>query len=143
MSDEELIRELIEARLLAMRSRDGIAAVSMLAPNIVAFEVSEPLRVPSTWAADADAMRSWFDSWDGPIDTEVRDLTVHVSGDVAFCHSLNRLTGTLRSGRMVDFWMRSTLGLRKQDGTWRIVHGHTSVPLREDGSLRAAMDLQP
>jgi PhnB protein len=39
--------------------------------------------------------------------------------------------------------MRSTLGFRKRDGAWTIVHGHTSVPFNMDGSFTAAMDLEP
>ena len=45
----------------------------------------------------------------GPIDYQIRDLTVAACGDVAFCHSLNRLGGAL--------WFRSTLGLRKISAT--------------------------
>ncbi|MGH3157151.1 MAG: nuclear transport factor 2 family protein, partial [Streptosporangiaceae bacterium] len=40
-------------------------------------------------------------------------------------------------------WYRSTLGLRRLDGEWRIVHEHTSTPFYMDGSLRAATDLRP
>jgi ketosteroid isomerase-like protein len=42
-----------------------------------------------------------------------------------------------------DLWFRSTLGLRKSDGVWRIVHEHTSTPFYMDGSFRAAVDLKP
>jgi ketosteroid isomerase-like protein len=40
-------------------------------------------------------------------------------------------------------WMRSTLGFRKIDGTWKISHGHSSVPFLMDGSYRAALQLTP
>lgn len=53
--------------------------------------------------------RRWFASHPGgPIDYQVRDLTIVVDGAVAFCHSLNHLAGAL--------WFRSTLGLRKIGG---------------------------
>jgi ketosteroid isomerase-like protein len=143
MNDEEVIRDVIEARLRAMERRDGPAAVAVLAPDLVAFELMGPLQAPATQAVDPSTMQAWLDALDGPIETELRGLTIHVSGDVAFCHSLNRLRARRGDGQAVDFWMRSTLGLRKRAGSWQIVHGHTSVPLRDDGSLRGAMDLEP
>ncbi|MDT7608895.1 MAG: hypothetical protein QOG96_3398 [Pseudonocardiales bacterium] len=45
----------------------------------------------------------------------------------------------------VSSWPRALteLGLRKIDGSWRIVHEHNSTPFYLDGSLRAALDLRP
>ncbi len=143
MGDEQAIRNVIEARVAAMSARDAWAAVAMLAPDLVAFELTGPLRMPAGQATDAAAMQAWLDSWDGPIETEISELRIHVAGEIAFCHSLNRLRATRRGGHAVDFWMRSTLGLRKRDGEWKIVHGHTSVPFQADGSFRAALDLTP
>jgi ketosteroid isomerase-like protein len=40
-------------------------------------------------------------------------------------------------------WYRVTLGLRRIDEQWLIVHEHTSVPFYMDGSFRAAVDLAP
>jgi ketosteroid isomerase-like protein len=39
--------------------------------------------------------------------------------------------------------VRTTVGLRKIDGKWLIVHVHESVPFYMDGSDRAALDLKP
>jgi ketosteroid isomerase-like protein len=139
--DEAAIRALIEARVAALRARDGAAAVAVLAPELVAFELAPPLVAEN--ATDAAAAQGWLDGFEGPVETEVRDLVVHVSGDVAFSHSLNRLRATRTGGRKVDFWMRSTLGFRKLGGGWKIVHGHTSVPFRMDDSFTAALDLVP
>jgi len=139
--DEAAIRALIEARVAALRAKDGGAAVAVLADDLVAFELAAPLVAAN--ATDAAAAQAWLDGFDGPVETEVRDLVVHVAGDVAFSHSLNRLRATRRDGREVDFWMRSTLGFRKREGEWTIVHGHTSVPFRMDGSFTAALDLRP
>jgi len=108
---------------------------------VVAFELAPPLVAER--ATDAAAAQGWLDGFEGPVETEVRDLVVHVAGDVAFSHSLNRLSATRRDGRKVDFWMRSTLGFRKREGAWKIVHGHSSVPFRMDGSFSAALDLAP
>ena len=143
MTDEELIRELIRNRIEAMRRKDAAAAIESLDDDIVAFELLGPLRVASAQARDVAAFQSWLDSWEGPVDTEIRDLQVHVAGAVAFCHSLMRLRGQRPGGAHVDFWMRSTFGFRRRGDVWRIVHAHTSVPIHADGTFRAAIDLKP
>ena len=74
---------------------------------------------------------------------EVRDLDVTVGGDVAFCTSLNRMAAAAKQGEPMDIWVRTTLGLCKRDGRWRIVHEHVSVPFYMDGADRAALDLKP
>ena len=88
-------------------------------------------------------MQCWFSTFEGPLDYEVRDLAVTAGEDVAFCTSLERLTATpLGSSESFTLWVRSTVGLRKVDGTWRITHEHSSTPFYMDGSFQAAVDLQ-
>jgi ketosteroid isomerase-like protein len=73
---------------------------------------------------------------------ELRDLTITAGDDVAFAHSLNRVSGTLKNGKQIGFWVRWTACLRKISGTWFIVHDHVSAPLdRESG--KALLDLEP
>jgi ketosteroid isomerase-like protein len=75
---------------------------------------------------------------------EVRDLEVTADGAVAFCTSVNCLTATpVGAAESFSLWFRVTLGLRKIDGRWLIVHEHESVPFEMDGSLRASVTLQP
>jgi ketosteroid isomerase-like protein len=136
MTDEEQVRAVVTARATALRERDAERFVAQYAPQIVKFDLAPPLAHAGPEASDAEALRSWFASYPGgPIDYEVRDLTIAVDGAVAFCHSLNHLAGAL--------WFRSTLGLRNIDGRWRVVHEHNSTPFYMDGSDRAALDLQP
>lgn len=135
------IRTLIEARVGAMQAKDAARIADSLAAAIIAFEMVPPLSLPPGAAADVGGIRKWLEGWQGQIGVEVRDLTIHAARDVAFCHSLNRLSGTTTDGRKVGIWMRSTFGLRRIGGDWKIVHSHTSVPIRPDG--QAALDLTP
>ncbi|MFL6857103.1 MAG: YybH family protein [Allosphingosinicella sp.] len=132
---------MIDERAAALAAKDGARAVKGLAGDLVAFELAPPLVAEN--AADAAAAQAWLDGFEGPVETEVRELAVHVSGDVAFSHSLNRLKAVRKDGRKVDFWMRSTLGFARREGAWEIVHGHSSVPFRMDGRFTAALDLAP
>jgi ketosteroid isomerase-like protein len=89
------------------------------------------------------SLAEWFPTFQGPIGYEVRDLSITAGDDVAFCRSLNRISGTRTDGEETDVWVRTTIGCRKVDGRWLIVHEHASVPLYMDGSDRAATDLKP
>ena len=143
MSDTDAIRALMDARIEAMRRKDAIAATELMAADIVAFEMVPPLALPPGAARDEAQLAAWFGSWDGPIEIEVRDLAIHAGGDIAFSHSLNRLSGRRVGGGLTDIWMRSTLGFRRSAEGWRIVHGHTSVPFDPMDEFRARLDLQP
>jgi ketosteroid isomerase-like protein len=143
MSDEDDIRALIDAQVDAFRRKDAAAAVATLADGVVAFEMIPPLVLPPEAARSEQAMTGWFAGWEGPVNIEIRDLVIHVGGDVAFAHSLNRLSGTRLGGGITDIWMRSTLGFHRTPDGWRIVHGHTSVPFDPADGFRARLDLRP
>jgi ketosteroid isomerase-like protein len=137
------VKALIAERVEAMREKDAARAMATLSDDVVAFELAPPLRLGPEQARDRAGLEAWFETWQGGIDVEVARLTVAAAGDVAFAHSLNRMRGTKADGKEVDFWLRSTLGLRKTEAGWKIAHGHSSVPFHMDGSFRAALDLEP
>ena len=73
---------------------------------------------------------------------EVRDLTITAEGNLAFVHSLNRLSGTLKGGNRTGFRVRATTCWRRIDGAWVITHDHVSVPL-DVPTGRGILDLEP
>ena len=73
----------------------------------------------------------------------MRDLKITVDGDLALCTGLERMGTEPGSAQPFSLWLRSTLGLRRLDGKWWILHEHQSTPFHMDGSLRAATDLEP
>jgi ketosteroid isomerase-like protein len=143
-TDEAQIRTLIDEQVAAMRGGDADWLVARYTPDPVTYDLAPPLRHTGADVRDPRGLRAWFATFDGPVDYEVRDLAVTVGGDVAFCHSLNRLSATPRGmTEPFDLWFRSTVCLRKQDGSWRVAHEHTSTPFYMDGSFLAATDLLP
>jgi ketosteroid isomerase-like protein len=48
--------------------------------------------------------------------------------ELAFCYSLVHCGGTDEKGKVQGCWMRLTQGWQKQQGQWRIIHDHFSVP---------------
>jgi ketosteroid isomerase-like protein len=93
-------------------------------------------------AAVEQATRTWFDSYATGIGYEVRDLHVTVDGDVGFCSFLYHVSGTLITGDEVDMWVRATLGCRRIEETWLIVHDHESVPF-DPSTGKALIGLTP
>ena len=127
-SGEADVRARINALAKAIRAHDLETAMSAYAPDIVSFDFEPPLQ-----HVGADAKRrNWvavFEAYQRPLGYQVHDLTIAVSGDVAFAHSINRISGRLTSGGTTDMWVRATTGLRKIDGEWLITHDQVSVPI--------------
>jgi uncharacterized protein (TIGR02246 family) len=139
--DEADIRRRIEKLVEAIRAMDLEGVMSVYAPDIVSFDVVPPLQ-----HVGAEAKRkNWVDAfamYRRPLGYEIRDLTITVGDDVAFGHSLNRISGTMKSGNRTEFWLRATTCFRKFDGTWLIAHDQVSVPLDLE-SGRALLHLEP
>lgn len=140
-ADRDRIAELIEGWTKAIRAKDVEGVMSAYVPEALAFDLAPPLQ------QRADAYRAgleeWFPTFEGPIGYETRNLSIAAGDDVAFGHSLNRITGKRTDGESTDVWVRATYCFRKVAGEWKIAHEHVSVPFYMDGSFRAAVDLQP
>lgn len=140
-TDEAQIRKLISDREKAVRTKDVNASVSNLAPDILSFDVVDPLQ---HIGLDASRKRAaeWFSSFQGPIGYEIRDLSITAGDDVAFSHGLSHVTATSKDGGELDMWWRTTVCFRKIDGEWMITHEHNSVPF-DVKSGKASLDLKP
>ncbi|GFE25663.1 nuclear transport factor 2 family protein [Streptomyces libani] len=142
-TDEAQIRELLADRAEATKERDARRFLASCAPDLVDFSLAPPLQYKGPEALDQQAVEAWYATWDGPIEVTLTQVEITVGGDVAFGHSINRMHGTKTGGFEVELWSRSTVGLRKTDGAWKITHTHDSVPFLMDGSGLAALDLKP
>ncbi|WP_410637281.1 YybH family protein [Amycolatopsis sp. lyj-346] len=141
---EQQIRALLAARELAMKTRDAETLGAQYAPDVVAFTLAPPLAHRGPEVTDVAARRAWFETFEGPIDYEIRDLKVTIGGDIAYSHALNRLATTPKGAPAgFELWFRSTVCFRREDGEWRITHVHDSTPFYMDETLRAAVDLKP
>ena len=139
--NDAAIRELIDGFVKAIRTKDINGVMSVFAPEVVSFDLGPPLQ----HGGGETFMKRWqelFESYQSPIDYEVRDLSVTAGDDVAFSHSLNRIGGTMKNGQKSDRWLRWTAGYRKSNGKWLIVHEQVSVPV-DMRNGKAALDLRP
>lgn len=138
---EAQIRESIEGWASALRAKDVEGLMAHYAPGVLSFDLAPPLQ------HEGDVYRQGFEEWfrtfRGGIGLEIRDLSITVGDDLAFSHSLNRISGARTTGEDTDVWVRATLCFRNTGGSWLVAHEHVSVPFYMDGSYRAAVDLAP
>jgi uncharacterized protein (TIGR02246 family) len=139
--DEAAIRELTDRLVKAVRAKDLNGVMTAYAPNMVAFDIVPPLQ----YVGAAEFKKPWqelFELYEGPLDYEVRDLSITVGDDVAFSHSLNRIGGTMKNGHKTGMWLRYTGCYRKMNGKWLIEHLQASVPA-DLATGKAMVDLKP
>jgi sulfate adenylyltransferase subunit 1 len=126
--DDVAIHAAIEERVRAVRAKDVDVLMSAYATDVVAFDLVGPIATTGSSAVRKRVIE-WFSSFETPIEYEVRDVSLVVSGDVAFDHHLTHVRGTGNAGQTIDMWFRETVGYRKIDGRWKVTHQHSSVPL--------------
>jgi ketosteroid isomerase-like protein len=140
--DEVELRQLVDGWTKAIRAKDANGVVSHYAPDIMSFDLAPPLRYQG-----ADALRKslaeWFVTFRGPVGYELRDLSITAGDSVAFCHSLNRISGARTTGEETDVWVQGTVGFRRIGGKWTVTHEHLSVPFEMAPPFKASLDLKP
>jgi uncharacterized protein (TIGR02246 family) len=124
--DEAQVRECLNKWTRALHAKDLGALTALYAPDTIAFDLMPPSQV------DASHYRKNFERWlgsmTGPIEYEIHDLRVTTGGDVAFSHNLGHVKGTRANGEKADYWVRATVGFRKHNGQWLVIHDHVSMP---------------
>jgi ketosteroid isomerase-like protein len=141
MEPEAEIRAAMEARVRAVREKDIEGVLRGYASGVVTFDLVTPLTNVGAGAL-RERLAQWFGSFATPIDYELRDVTLSVSGDVAFDHHLTHVRGTTRSGDAIDMWFRETVGYRREGGRWLVTHQHSSAPF-DMTTGKTLLDLRP
>ncbi|MEV4132933.1 nuclear transport factor 2 family protein [Dactylosporangium sp. NPDC049742] len=137
---EQQIRALLETRTRAFARRDAATAATGYADDLVLYDAVGPL--VRRGEDPADRLERWVASYRTGIGHEIRDLEITAGADLAFCHFLVRISGTMRDGAEVGMWVRATSCLRRRGDAWTIVHEHASVPFDADtgrATLRAEL----
>ena len=129
MSDEREIRDLIEAWAKSVRAQemDGVSAHHT--EDIVMFDVPPPVVVKGLEAY----RQTWpeFFKWqrDGDGSFDIVSLDITAGDDVAFATALLRCGSKEELKKDDTPRLRLTVGLRKDNGQWRVSHEHHSFPL--------------
>ena len=125
--NEEVIRSLIENWASAVRRKDLSGILRNHSSSILMFDVPPPLQskgieaYKSTW----DTFFSWAHD---PVVFDIKEISITAGEDVAFVAALMRCTGTELNGDDIELDFRLTVGLRKIDNQWTVMHEHHSIP---------------
>ena len=126
-ADEVAIRTLIHDWASAVRRQDMEAICRDHAQHIVMFDVPPPLEVRGL----ASYMKTWepfFRMTPKPVVFDIESLEVTAGDDVAFAIALMRCSSGEAGAPPGDLGFRLTVGLRKTDGRWTVMHEHHSIP---------------
>jgi len=128
--DEDAIRELVENWANAVRRKDLRAILLNHSANMLMFDVPPPLASKGIEAYK----KTWdlFFSWArDPVVFDISEIDITAGDDVAFVTALMRCAGTETNGQAIELDFRLTIGLRKIDSQWIVVHEHHSIPAAE------------
>jgi uncharacterized protein (TIGR02246 family) len=125
--DEADLRKLIARWSKAVRDQNLAGIRADHDPEILMFDVPPPFQ-----SRGLDAyMATWntFLDWSTkPVAFDFHDVQITAGQDVAFATAIGRCNGTEPNGETIALEFRLTMGFRKRDGQWRIVHEHHSIP---------------
>lgn len=126
-SDEAEIRRLIENWATAVRARDLKGILANHSADMLMFDVPPPLvsRGIEAYTKTWDTFFSWSRN-SGVFD--ITEMNITAGDDVAFVAALMRCAGTEANGERTELEFRLTVGLRKINGEWTVLHEHHSIP---------------
>lgn len=127
VSDEEQILELVSQWSAALSARDLDGMMKHYAEDAVLFDACPPYKtvgrngIKSVWESCLPFFPQEFRS-------EHRDLVVEVDGGCAFVYGVHHFVAEPADHPCAQSWMRVSVGYRKHQGEWKVVHEHVSMP---------------
>jgi uncharacterized protein (TIGR02246 family) len=125
--DEAAVRAMVETWLAAIRRKDIGGILQNHSPDIVMFDVPPPFQSRGLEAYKATWDLFFFSTSD-PVLFEPTEMSITAGANVAFVVATMRCAGSEANREPEGLHFRLTMGLRKIDERWTIVHEHHSVP---------------
>lgn len=126
-SDEQQIHALLTKWRTALEARDLDTMFEDYADDALLYDACPPYKtegragIRQVWEACLPYFPDEFKS-------EHSDLQVHVSGDVALVHGMHHFIPTPPEHPCGMTWMRITIGFKRIEGHWKVIHEHCSIP---------------
>ncbi|CAF1144370.1 unnamed protein product [Rotaria sordida] len=132
-NNEIQIQQLITNWTNALCLKDINQMMSNYADDVIIFDIKPPFQTKGAieWRRMWEKCLPYFPE---SFQIETRDIIIHVSDNIAFAHWLWRFTEVPENHRILKTWMRATMGYRKQNEQWLIVHEHASLPFNPETS---------
>jgi uncharacterized protein (TIGR02246 family) len=125
--DELEIQELIARWAKAVREEDRSGIHADHDAEILMFDVPPPFLSRGLDAYMA-TWETFFAHVEEPVAFDFHDVQITAGNDVAFATATGRCVNTDPNGKRENLEFRLTMGLRKVDGRWRVMHEHHSLP---------------
>lgn len=126
-NDKQQIQDLMTRWRDALEQRDVAAMMQDYASDAVLFDACPPYKT-----VGVEAIRQVWENclpyFPDEFRSEHRDLTIHIDRDIAFVYGLHHFVPTPADHPCGQTWMRLSIGLRRIDGAWKVVHEHVSIP---------------
>lgn len=125
-TDENIIRNLIENWAAAVRAKDIQNILAHHDENIVMYDVPEPFQ-----SVGLEAYRKTWDlffKYTRPGVFDIHELTIVADENVAFAFAKMQCSDNSEGKGFTPLDFRLTVGLKKINNQWTIIHEHHSVP---------------
>ena len=124
--NEAEIRAIIENWAKAVRNKDTETILAHHSEDIVMYDVPKPFL-----SVGIDAYRKTWDSFYAYTKLgvfDIQELKVIADENVAFCFGTMKCADKSNSVEYVDLDFRLTIGLKKVNNQWTVIHEHHSIP---------------
>jgi uncharacterized protein (TIGR02246 family) len=122
------LRALFDVYKDAVFKKDAALFASIFDDNVHVFDLWEwTFEGLPAWRGMAEG---WFE-WLGKETCEVEfsDIRTNETGDMGYAHAVTKYTGISESGETLrSLYNRLTWVAVRKNGTWKIIHEHTSGP---------------
>ena len=126
MTDEQLIRRLIEEWATAVHTGDMEGVLADHASDIVMFDVPPPEQGVRGLNAYRESWPGFFEWQASGAMFDIESLDVTAGADVAYAVALLRCGTPAELASRPDRRLRLSIGLRKEDDRWVVSHEHHS-----------------
>ena len=143
-ADEAQIKALTNQYVTDVNAHNLDGIMSHYSNDVLVFDV-----VPPRQYVGAEAYRKDWEGLLGEFQTyklELSDFAVTSDGQLAWSHSMQRLTGTQvvkKKTIKIDMTVRVTDVYKKIGGDWKIIHEHVSMPIDLDHGAKPDLQSKP
>lgn len=126
-SDTTAIHALLTAWARAIETKDPDGITAHYTADTILFDAIPPYKTVGKEAirqAWADCLPYFPDQFT----TDLHDVVVQVSGEIAWAHFLLHFSATPSDHPCGQTWMRATVAYQRRAGAWVVEHEHVSVP---------------
>jgi uncharacterized protein (TIGR02246 family) len=126
-TDESAVRDLLERWAAAVRAKNMPEILRSHSQDFLMFDVPAPFESRGLAAYEA-TWKLFYSSQPEPVAFDIKWMEVVAGDAVAFAFAHMQCVEPTEKARRVPLDFRLTVGLRKLEGRWTIVHEHHSVP---------------